>query len=140
VQSGTMEFHFLGSANFGYNIGRTWHAAASYRRGWEILNGSLQPFLNDAVTAGVSGGLGRRGAAGMTASFLLGEQQSTTANNHAYAVGSFVNFQLRRNLSGFAQYAYYHQQFDLTLTGLNLPFKVSRNTARAGLTLSLRSR
>jgi hypothetical protein len=138
--SGRTEFHLLADANLNHNIGRTWHASIAYSRGWQILDGALQASLNDAISAGVSGRLGQRVAIGTNGSFLLGQTQTATTHNRAYAVRTFLNFTLSRVLSGFAQYTYYRQQFDLSQTGLTLPFDISRNGVRAGVTLSLRSR
>lgn len=135
-------FNLIGQANLTHNIARSWNARLAYGRTWQIINGTYTPFLGDAVTGGVSGGLTARSVVGSNVSYLFRGNRGGQfgGSGRAVAVSTFINFKLLTALAGFVQYGYYRQRFDLTQTGLNLPQRFSRNNVRVGLTLSVRSR
>lgn len=135
-------FNVIGQASLTHNIGRSWNARVNYGRTWQMIDGSYVPFLGNTVTAGISGRLGAGTTLGTSAAYLLGGRQATgvAGQRQALSTNTFLNFRLKRSLSGFVQYGFYRQQFDLSQTGLNLPRNFSRHSLRTGLTLSVHSR
>ena len=134
------EFALLGGASLSHYMGRTWVASVDYNRGWRLLDGLLEPYFSDGVTAVVGGRLNSRSTVGLSAAWvsgvpLVGAQQT---RDHATIEGAWYQVQVARGVTAYAQYSYYSQRFAFDgLSSLDLPQRFSRNTARVGMTLLL---
>jgi len=133
------EFRLLGGADLDHYIGRTWSARVSYRRDWQMLEGSLVPFFSDAVTAGIGGNAARTVTVGLSTSYLLGTMMGSVGGGHDQALTGtgWLQYEIGRSLATYVQYGYYLHRFESSGAGLNLPARFDRNAVRVGLTLVL---
>src|SRR5207253_2678863 len=56
----TAQYRLIGSARVNREIGRTWHATATFNRNVGFVEGFQQPFFADSLAANVGGTLNRR--------------------------------------------------------------------------------
>jgi hypothetical protein len=146
AQPSQLVFNLVGNANLSYDIGRSWGARIQYGRTWQVVDGTYVPYLADAISGGVSGGFGRNVGIGAMGQYMLRlkQQSQTTSQNlsqgQAMAVNVFMNLRATDSISGFVNYGYYQQEFDLRQLGLNLPGALARQSVRGGVSFAFRSR
>jgi hypothetical protein len=132
-------FNLTGSANLDYEIGRTWSARLSYRRGWQFVDTFGVPFFVDGVTAGLGGSAGRRGTFGASASYTYASVGAAGQGQHeGYSSNATYRLRFTRWMSGFAQYSYYQYDFpnDLVSLPAGFPQSLNRHVARVGFSMS----
>ena len=136
----TKEFNVLGHAVLTHYIGQTWSAAATYDRGWQMLDAVLIPYFSDGVTAAIGGNLGKRSTLGFSTAWISGAPLgiNSVTRDRALIESAWFQISLGRKLTAYAQYTLYGQRFTLDgLSAIDLPQRFNRNTARVGLTLVL---
>ena len=136
----TKEFNVLGHAILTHYIGQTWSAAATYDRGWQMLDAVQVPYFVDGLTTAIGGNLGRRSTLAFSTAWMLGAPLGiySATKDRALIESAWFQFSLSRKLTAYAQYTYYGQRFTLDgLSAIDLPQRFNRNTARMGLTLVL---
>lgn len=146
AQPSQLVFNLIGNANLSYDIGRSWGARIQYGRTWQVVDGTYVPYLGDAISGGLSGGLGRNISLGAMGQYMLRmKQKSQTSSQNlsqgqAMAFNVFMNLRATTSISGFVNYGYYQQEFDLRQLGLNLPGAFARQSVRGGVSFAFRSR
>lgn len=146
TQGSHLLFNLTGNVSLAHDFGRSWVAQVNYGRSWQILDGTFVPFIGDTINGGLSGRIGSALTLGTNAAYMfLGQQSSQTTNQNlssgnALAGNAFLNVHINNAINGFVQYGYYQQSLDLSQLGLNLPSRITRQTARGGLTIAFRGR
>lgn len=146
AQPSQLVFNLIGNANLSYDIGRSWGARVQYGRTWQVVDGTYVPYLGDAISGGVSGGLGQKMSLGAMGQYLLRMKQKSQTTNQSLSQGQamafnvFMNLRATPSISGFVNYGYYQQEFDLRQLGLNLPGALARQSVRGGVSFAFRSR
>jgi hypothetical protein len=122
-----------------HQIGRTWTAQASYRRGMGYyVEGFAKPVFSEAYAASTSGFLNRRTDVSLTAAYSTGESALTGAPDQfaTYTGDARVRFGLGKIWATYVEYLFYYYKFN---SGIQLPAGVppylTRNGVRTGLTL-----
>ena len=132
-------FNLTGSANLDYEIGRTWSARLSYRRGWQFVDTFAAPFFVDGVTAGLGGSAGRRGTFGASASYTYASVGAAGQGQHqGYSSNATYRLRFTSWMSGFAQYSYYQFDFPNNVASLpaGFPQSLNRHVARVGFSMT----
>lgn len=107
-----IHYYFVGHANFSHEIGRTWSIYSHYGRSVDFYHTLGQPTVDDTLSAGVSGLIGRRvevqsGISGWRGSAVgTGDRVYTSTN-----VYTTTRVALNRVLGVSANYYYYRYQF-----------------------------
>ena len=138
-QTSGFSYHLTGTADLTHEMGRTWTARMSFRRGIELHEGFAQPFLSNAVTGGLSGLLSRRLLFGMGADYVSGNVGLTSGAHYtSKAAHASLEYALSRRLALFGRYVYYQYEFD-GLVGMDprLPRALDRQGVRVGLSTSI---
>ena len=133
------QFHFIGSARLQHEIGRTWTAAASYRRALNVREGFDQPLMTDAVAATLGGLISRRLEMTINAGFVdaSGTIDTRTAYQ-AFSASTNLQYALNRGVAIFARYFYYDYEFsDQAALESGLAVAAQRNGVRVGITTTL---
>lgn len=128
----TYRLQLTGRANLTRNLGRTWSAHVGYARGWDFVDAFDTPLFSDRVVMGVGGSLGQRATFGTSASYLHGvvDQALQTYTHTGWSARSSLQYTLWRNLSAYANYAYYRYDFP---SAVNLPNGVPSALERSGV-------
>src|SRR5207247_8172570 len=102
-----------GSATLTREIGRTWNARLTARRGLQLLEGFSGPVLSDSVTATFGGAVSRRISFSSSAATSSGDLGVTGGNRHYSTVtgAAGVGVTLTRRLAFEGQYSYYRHRF-----------------------------
>jgi hypothetical protein len=132
-------FHFIGSARLIHEIGRTWTAAAAYRRSLNLREGFDQPLITDAVTSTLGGLVTRRLNLSVSAGWVraAGTLDGRTAYD-AITASTQAQYALNRFLAVFARYFYYDYEFaDVAALDPSLGPSAQRNGVRVGVTTTL---
>jgi hypothetical protein len=106
-------FFASGHVDLNHEIGRTWHAAVAYRRGAQFVDTWPEPVFSDALTASLSGLLGRRLQAGINTRVSTGRgglSEDAARFTAVYTTAS-VALAITRNLAWTTAYTYYRHQF-----------------------------
>jgi hypothetical protein len=108
--------HYFLTGNIGlnYELGRSWTAALSYRRGVDFDQGLGQPVLLDTASGGVNGDIGRRLQLGIGWGYASGAYVFNSAGS-GYSTTSgntTLRWAMTRNLGLSTMYAYYRYHFD----------------------------
>jgi hypothetical protein len=133
------QYRLTANAALTHQIGRTWTAQGTYRRGMGYyVEGFAKPVFTEAYAASTSGFLNRRTDVSVTAAYSTGESALTGAPDQfaSYTADTRVRFGLGRMWATYVEYLYYYYKFN---SGIPLPPGVpphlTRNGVRAGLTL-----
>jgi hypothetical protein len=131
---------FTGQLSFGYGFRRSWQTRASYRRGLEYIAGLNQPVFSDSITASVEGSIARRLDATVTAAYASGDSASKLDRQivDTYSGSTRLRFAVTRSFAAFAEYVYYDYAIRGAVLAPGIPRQLTRNSVRAGLTLSVR--
>ena len=133
------QFHFVGSARLQHEIGRTWTAAASYRRGLNVREGFDQPLLTDAVAGTLAGLITRRLEMSVNAGFVDASGTiDARAAYQAFSASTQLQYALNGWLAMFARYFYYDYELtDQAALEAGLPVAAQRNGVRIGITTTV---
>lgn len=129
---GTRTSLFLGgSAALRHRWGRSWQAQLRYDRTASFVDGFTEPFLSNMASALVRGLPLRRLDVSAYATYSVGEVGLTGAERgFTTATGlAQVRTAITRNLAAYAQYFYYHYDFE---RGAAVPSLFARNLDRQG--------
>lgn len=139
----TTDFHLLGHVDLTHYIGQTWAAIATYDRGLQMLDAVLIPYYSDGVTVGLAGLLGQHTSVGLSSAYIAGVPLGITSvsRDKAFIESAWIQHELGRKWAAYAQYSFYAQRFTLpdSVTAIDLPQRLNRNSARFGVTLVLPS-
>jgi hypothetical protein len=138
-QAGRRYFDITGSASLDHEMGRTWSARLSYRRGWQFVDTFATPFFTDGVTAALGGSTGRRTTLGLLAAYVHGAIGISGPGQHqSYSGSATYNLKLSRWSSAYAQYSFYQYEFaDNTLSlPVGFPQSLDRHSVRIGFSIS----
>ena len=133
-------YRFRGDAMLGYDIGQSWQARATYRRGYEYVAEFPEPVFVDGATAALSGLFGRRLEMRVTGAYSTGESALRRDGFFFDTYTGNLRFQyaLSRSFAAYAEYLYYFYDFRGNTQGqLAFPDELERNGARIGITLWL---
>lgn len=136
-RDGGFRLHATGSATVNHEIGRTWTAKASYRRGFRFADGFDAEMLANTATVSVDGLLSRRVSLGFGGQFVISadnRDQQSSRDYQAYSASSRVSYALTRNMSTYVQYIYYSYQFGNSVV---LPASIGRRLDRQGVRVGL---
>jgi hypothetical protein len=131
-------FHLTGDAIVGRQLSRTWTARMAFTRAVQVFEGFTQPMLSNAVTASVSGNLGRRVAFASSFGVAAGRaggggERSGGYENRNGNVGLSVSLSRYTGLD--AQYFLYGHRVDEQLIfAPDFPTTFMRQGVRVGLT------
>jgi hypothetical protein len=133
-------FRLSGAADLEHDMGRTWTARLSYRRGLRFLEGFSEPTYGDSVNLSTAGYLGRRVDVSASAAYSSGQVGITSETNgfSAYVGTLKVQVAISRFLAAYTQYVYYHYRFrDTVSLPLGINSALERQGVRIGLTSSV---
>jgi opacity protein-like surface antigen len=131
--------YLSGAADLTHEMGRTWKALLSYRRGIDAHEGFSQLFLSNGLSGGVSGLLSRRVSFGSGVDYVVG-RVGLTGGAHYSSVSASAGLQyaLSRSLALFGRYVYYKYDFDRQVAvDPRLPRALDRQGVRVGLSASI---
>lgn len=132
-------FNLLGNVGLTHELGRTWTAYATYRRGLNFREGFDEPFLTDAVSTGLAGFITQRLDLSFMAGWSYATQNVGRSNSYdAFVASAHARYALGRYLALFARYVYYRYDFgdDIPLDPGLVP-SLDRRGVRVGLTTSI---
>jgi hypothetical protein len=135
-QSLDVRYFATGSANYSYELGRSWSMNASYNRSVNFYQILGQPTFIDQLSGGLGGGIGRRvqvSAGGGIVKGIIGTTKSAPGYVAANAGGG-VRIGLARSLAFSVNYSFYHYNFD---NGAVLPPGMLRTMDRQSVRISL---
>jgi len=142
VQSGgnskVRQYLGTGSVNFEYQIQRTWHARANYRRGIEYVVDIPEPLFADSWGVAVDGFVSRRIDVEVFAGFSTGKSLLNTSGlaYDTYTGAVRARYALTRLTAIYTEYLYYFYDFaEGTPLLVGVPPGLERHGVRAGLTL-----
>jgi hypothetical protein len=132
----TLTSGMAADASMTYQMTRDWSSRGSYTRGLAFIDGLQAPVVSDALTALVSGFLGRRTDVLLSAASSVGHLQQTGAATpiSTYTGDARLRFALSRTLATYIEYLYYDYKFQ---QGIQLPAGVPAGLTRNGLRLGL---
>lgn len=141
-QERSTEIRLLGNADLDHYLGRTWAARVSYRRDWQVLDGSPTLYFRDTGTVALSGNISTRTYSGVSASGLLGHRETQVAarRNYALSGSAWLRVAISKKLTVFGQYSHYQHRFAFQELGLRLPTQFERHGMRAGVVMVLSPR
>jgi hypothetical protein len=133
-------FTLIGNAYLNREIGRSWNVRLEYRRGLQFVQSFPDPLFSDSVTATARGYLGERSQLHFMATYSNGDVgvALTGRTYDTYAGVASYQYALGRMFAIFAEYDYYHYQFDPSVPlppGVNRG--LNRGAGRVGLNLWL---
>ena len=137
-RGGSTRVHVTGSASLDHEIGRTWTARASYRRGFRYADGLGVQVLADTAQGVVEGLLSRRVSLAFDGQLVISGDQERQASReyHAYGVASRISYALTRHLSCYAQYVYYSYRYgDSVVVPVSIGRRLDRQGIRVGLSV-----
>jgi len=128
-------YRFTGDARLNREIGRTWNATASYRRGVDFVAAFSEPFLSDGFSVGFGGMLNRRlqfasAVGGALGSVGVGAEQ----NYDTYYASATLTCGLTRYMGLGTEYFFYRYRFEETV---RLPSGMSPHSNRQGVRVYL---
>jgi hypothetical protein len=128
-------YRFTGEARLNREIGRTWNATASYRRGVEFVAAFSEPFLSDGFSVGFGGMLNRRLQFGSAVGGALGSVGVGAEQNYdTYYASATLTYGVTRYMGLGTEYFFYRYRFDETV---GLPSGMSRHSNRQGVRVYL---
>jgi hypothetical protein len=125
-------FRWNGTASLTREMGRTWSADATYRRGIQFLEGLADPLYADTIQFHVGGLLNRRFELGLWGDYSRGTLGVPALHQEysTYTGGSDLRMALNRTLAAYVQYFAYHYGFE---NNVQLSNGVSSTLARQGV-------
>jgi hypothetical protein len=125
-----------GNANLTYEIGRSWFANGSYRRGTYFIDTLEEPVFGDTAGASVNGLISRRVQFQAAANAVIGNAGfSVQRRFDAYSGTVSLSTALNRFMNVGMDYAYYKYIFDPEVVlAPGLPHNVNRQSIRAHVT------
>jgi hypothetical protein len=135
-QSFNVKYFATGSANYGYELGRSWSLNVNYNRSVNFYQMLAQPVFTDQLSGGLGGGIGRRFQVSAGGGLIRGTIGIIT-NAPGYVAanaGAGVRIGLARNLGFNVYYSYYHYQYD---NGAVLPPGLLRSMDRQSVRVAL---
>jgi hypothetical protein len=129
----------IGSAHLERELGRTWTARLSYRRGLNFREGFDEPFYTDAASVGIGGLLSRRVQASASAGVAHSNLVSGGGRGYNAVTGQAgLQYAFTRVLAAYASYYYYQYRFrgDIALDP-RLASAAHRNGVRVGLSVNV---
>jgi hypothetical protein len=134
-----LRFRINGNLSLVHELGRTWTARATYRRGLVFREGFEDPFDTDGASAAIGGLVTRRLAFSANGAWALSTMRRDGQTGHrAFAGSAQLTYALSKYFAAFAQYHYYEFSFgqDIPLDP-QFPRALDRQGARAGITTSI---
>lgn len=132
-------FYVTGTAELTHEMGRTWRAAAVYRRSAGFNELVIDPIISDSVTASLSGLLlGRRNEFRASASASRGEVANDLNNNSytGYRALAQLRRGLTRHLAAQVSYVFYKHEFGSNvLLPAAFPHRLDRQGVNFGLNM-----
>jgi hypothetical protein len=104
------------------------------------VDGYTDPFVQDAVTAGLGAALGRRGSMGINATYLrasLAAKGISGKDQYSFAGVAWAKRSLGRSLAVYGMYRYYEFSMQEALFRSYLPESLSRSGVQGGFVLSI---
>ncbi len=131
------QYKAAGDVTYVRQFGRTWQAAAAYRRGVGYIEGFDTPVLTDAVNVNVAGLFSRRLDFLASGSYSLGEPvvAGQLTGFTTYAGDLRMRIALSSTWAVYAEYLYYYYDFGRGFLPAGVTPQMSRNTVRTGLSL-----
>jgi hypothetical protein len=136
-RSSPSRFFVRGSAQLAHEMGRTWRAALVYQRSVGFSDLVLEPVTSNAVSATLSGLIGRRNELSFSATASKGEVGFDRQNNNYenYVAQALWRRALTRYIAAQVSYLYYDHDFQQSvLLPVTFPHDLRRNGVRFGLT------
>jgi hypothetical protein len=134
-------FTATGQAGLNHRLGRAWQLDAAYNRGVGLIDGFEEPVLADSVALNLLGTLRRRVVVGASAGYSNGTVGLRSRSDRKYAsyTGSAeTQLLLHRRLSAYAEYVYYHYEFDPSVVlPEGSPRRLNRQGVRGGLVFTI---
>ena len=132
-------YHLTGAADLTHEMGRTWKAQLTYRRGVDVHEGFAQPFLSDGVNAGLGGLLSRRLSFASGADYVSGDVGLRNGAHYvSFSTNTVLEYALSSRLALFGRYVYYKYDFDRQAAlDPRLPRALDRQGVRFGLSTSI---
>lgn len=129
-------FFIGGQAALAHRWGRTWQADIRYDRGAGFSDGFQEPVFSNRASASVRGVPLPRVDFIATATHIIGDVGFTTSDNgFSTTTGTAqLRFAVLRNLAAYAQYFYYHYDFE---RGVTLPGSIQPQLDRQGGSVGL---
>ena len=135
------QFLLTGDAFIERQIGRSWTARSTYRRGVTYVGGLAGPAYTDTATVEAGGFLNRHvdvSASGAFASGRIASQLPTGAKFTSFMAFATLRYGLSRAWAVHIEGLFYDYQFDLRAISLpGVPDRTTRSGVRAGLTMLL---
>jgi len=133
-----LSYRFIGTANLTHEMGRTWTALLSYRRGLDFHEGFYDPFLSDAVGATLNGLFSRRVKFAAEGNYSFGTLGFNSDSHYSStSTSSQLQFAINRTLAAYIGYFYYRYRFDqldpFVVVDPRFAQALERQGARAGL-------
>jgi hypothetical protein len=110
---GSTRWDVFGTADLDHELGRTWNARATFRRGVGFIETLNQPLFTDAISVGLQGLASRRIQVNASAGASAGEFQMSVAGDRlwSYFGTTGVTVAISRYLGVTTAYNYYHYKF-----------------------------
>ena len=134
---GKTQYYFVGNVQYMHEIGRTWTTWASVNRGVNFYSTLGRPVVEDAMSAGMGGLIGRRvnvtSGISVYRGSSIGESSGKVYDSMNLMAG--VQVALNRVMAAGVDYSYYHYRF--TNDVQDLPPGFLRQTDRQSIRVSL---
>jgi hypothetical protein len=132
------QYRVVGSGAVSYDIGNTWRARGSYRRGLQFVEGMASPVFINGYAAEVGGFVNGRTDILASGGYSTGEGAIAASGSafSTYTGDIRLRYAVARNLAFYVEYSYYSYRFVrgfLVTPGFD-PL-LSRNGIHVGLTL-----
>jgi len=132
-------YRVLGDVSFDHQIGHTWSARATYRRGLSYIETLAEAAPVGRASVETSGFVNRRVDLSFSAAYATGELASSIgppAPFTTYTASSRLRVALSRVLAGYVEGLFYDYAFDPSLIIVpGMPSRLNRTGVRAGITL-----
>ena len=130
-----------GSVTLRRNLGRTWDAQAGYRRLVHFIEGFTHPMFTEAVSAGITGEVGKHIKANALIAHAFGNEGRSRAPGRSYGTklaSVHFGYPLLSQLDVFAQYFFFRQQLGENMTlPQGVAHSLNRHSVRVGLSFRL---
>jgi hypothetical protein len=132
-------YYLSGTAGLIHEMGRTWKAQLAYRRGIDVHEGFAQPFLSNALNAGLNGLLSRRLSLGVGTDYVTGDVGlKNGVHYNSLSANAILQYALSDKLAIYGSYVYYKYDFDrVAALDPRLPRALDRQGVRVGLSTSI---
>jgi hypothetical protein len=131
-------YRLTGDGSVDYQVARTWHVAANYRRGLMFLETLPGPVFTDGIAASTRGFLNRRLEAIVSSGYSRGQLEFAKSVGSLTTYTGDVRFQvgLSRIAAIYAEYLLYYYDLSQEINlASGLPHHLNRNGVRVGLNL-----